>query len=121
MPGMALALSIFGLAFAAFCVWLTVRIVNRRERWAKWTLSGLISAAIAYPVSFGPACWTTSRLNLPGNWLVVAYRPMTSAIELRSGILFDAVRWYSIQGPSKDWGWWIDTNSGRVYDFAPGP
>ena len=36
---MALALSIFGVAFAAFCVWLTVRIVNRRERWAKWTLA----------------------------------------------------------------------------------
>jgi len=23
-----------GIAFAAFCIWLTVRIVNRRERWA---------------------------------------------------------------------------------------
>jgi hypothetical protein len=35
---MAAALSIFGVAFAAFCMWLAVRIVNRRERWAKWTL-----------------------------------------------------------------------------------
>ena len=26
------------VAFAAFCVWLGVRVVNRRERWAKWTL-----------------------------------------------------------------------------------
>ena len=33
-PGMAIALAIFGVSFAAFCVWLGVRIVNRRERWA---------------------------------------------------------------------------------------
>jgi hypothetical protein len=30
------------VAFSAFCVWLAVRIVNRRERWAKWTGVGLI-------------------------------------------------------------------------------
>ncbi|MBI3859557.1 MAG: hypothetical protein HY296_04880 [Thaumarchaeota archaeon] len=34
MPPMATALSIFAATFAAFCVWLTVRIVNRKERWA---------------------------------------------------------------------------------------
>jgi hypothetical protein len=28
---MTVALLIFGIAFAAFCVWLTVRIINRRE------------------------------------------------------------------------------------------
>ena len=33
-PGMAIAPAIFGVSFAAFCVWLGVRIVNRRERWA---------------------------------------------------------------------------------------
>jgi hypothetical protein len=42
---MAVALSIFGVAFAALCVWLTVRIINRRERWAKWTALGLVVAA----------------------------------------------------------------------------
>ena len=37
------------VAFAAFCVWLTVRIVNRRERWAKWTAAAtLLMAAIGY-------------------------------------------------------------------------
>jgi hypothetical protein len=43
---MALALPIFGVAFAAFCVWLVVRIVNRKERWAKWTLATVVSTAI---------------------------------------------------------------------------
>jgi hypothetical protein len=31
------AFRIFGVAFAAVCVWLTVGIVNRRERGATWT------------------------------------------------------------------------------------
>jgi hypothetical protein len=31
---MALVLSIVGVVFAAFCVWLTVRVINRREWWA---------------------------------------------------------------------------------------
>jgi hypothetical protein len=52
---MATALSIFGLAFAAFCVWLIVRVVNRRERWAKWTLAVVIGLPVVYLASFGPA------------------------------------------------------------------
>jgi hypothetical protein len=32
---MLIVLSAIGVAFAAFWVWLAVRIINRRERWAK--------------------------------------------------------------------------------------
>ena len=60
---MPLTLLIFGVAFAAICIWLTVRIVNRRERWAKWTLAGVIGVAMLYVVSFGPACWISSRFG----------------------------------------------------------
>jgi hypothetical protein len=49
---MALALSFFGVAFAAFCVWLTVWIVNRRERRAKWTLAALVGLPVVYVASF---------------------------------------------------------------------
>lgn len=52
---MELALPIFGLIFAAFCVWLAVRIVNRRERWAKWTLATIVGLPVLYAASFGPA------------------------------------------------------------------
>src|SRR5258708_6569158 len=46
------------VAFAALCVWLVVRIVNRRERWAKWIAGGLIVAVpFLYVVSIGPVCW----------------------------------------------------------------
>jgi hypothetical protein len=55
-------LPIFGMilatAFAAFCLWLVVRIVNRRERWAKWLGAAVIAwLLIGYPLSIGPATW----------------------------------------------------------------
>ena len=52
------------VAFAAFCVWLIVRIVNRRERWAKWTLAATLAVPVLYVASFGPASWLSSRANL---------------------------------------------------------
>ena len=58
---MGIVLSIFGVAFAAFCVWLTVRIVNRRELWAKWTLA--LTIFVTYPLSFGPACRMLDQRN----------------------------------------------------------
>jgi hypothetical protein len=51
------------ITFAAFCVWLTVRIVNRRERWAKRTALAVV-VLLGYPLSFGPACWFCSRLEI---------------------------------------------------------
>jgi hypothetical protein len=78
---MGVALSIFGVAFAAICVWLTVRIVNRRERWAKWTLAGtVIGAPALYVLSFGPACWIVSRTDCGHTAFTEAYRPIGCAV-----------------------------------------
>ena len=41
------------VAFAAFCVWLTVRIVNRRERWAKWTLAVVVGMPVLVIAAVG--------------------------------------------------------------------
>lgn len=54
---MMILLSTLAVAFAALCVWLSVRIVNRRERWAKWTLAAAVGLPVLYVLSFGPACW----------------------------------------------------------------
>ena len=58
---MAVTLAIFGVAFAAFCIWLTVRIVNRREKWAKWTMVSLIALPVLYVASFGPWLWLSEH------------------------------------------------------------
>ena len=47
-----LLLPITAAAFAAFCVWLTVRIVNRRERWANWTAGCIGCAAIVAAIGY---------------------------------------------------------------------
>jgi hypothetical protein len=60
---MAVASSITGVAYAAFCVWLSVRIVNRRERWAKWTLAVVVGLLVLYVASFGPACWFSEPIE----------------------------------------------------------
>ena len=57
---MTSALSIFGIAFAASCIWLGVRIVNRRERWAKPVL-----AAVVVPAIFAIARAITSNAQVP--------------------------------------------------------
>ena len=67
MPGMAIILPALAVAFAAFCVWLTVRIVNRRERWAKWTLAAVVSLPVLYVASYGPACWWFSGVYGPSS------------------------------------------------------
>lgn len=56
---MTILLSVLAVAFAAFCVWLTVRVVSRREGWAKWALAVVVGVPVLYVASLGPACWAT--------------------------------------------------------------
>jgi hypothetical protein len=73
------------VAFVAFCIWLTVRIVNRRERWAKLTLATAVGLQVLYVVSFGPACWITSQDCVIGkpvttNRGLIVYFPLARAL-----------------------------------------
>jgi hypothetical protein len=82
---MAVTLAVFGIAFAAFGIWLTVRFINRRERWAKWTAVGLIAVPVLYVLSFGPACWMTSQVYIGGeqirwNRTLIIYIPLARMI-----------------------------------------
>ncbi len=85
---MAVGLSTFGITLAAICIWLTVRIVNRRERWAKWTLAATAVLAL-YVQSWIPMArlgeWLASHDLLPdgaGIALAYFYLPMQIAIRL---------------------------------------
>ena len=96
------------VAVAAFCVWLGVRIVNRRERWAMWTAACLLVLLVIYPLSAGPAMWfdvkLSSRYRSP-QWFRATigqlYVPLVTAL-----------------GHGPDWleelwsdyvGWWIES------------
>jgi hypothetical protein len=76
---MTIVLPALAVAFAAFCIWLGVRIYNRRERWAKWTFfTATVLLPIVYVASLGPAARIVAR-NDPDAW---AFHP-----------LFDAIYW----------------------------
>jgi hypothetical protein len=47
-----LAQSVAAITFAASCVWLTVRIINRRERWA---IRVAVSCAVLFVIAVGLA------------------------------------------------------------------
>jgi hypothetical protein len=53
-----------GIAFVLCCVWLIVRLVNRRERWVKLTLAIVVGLPVLYVTSFGPWCWAMSRWGM---------------------------------------------------------
>jgi hypothetical protein len=96
---MTIILPTLAIAFAAFCVWLTVRIINRRERWAKWTLAVIVALPVLYVESFGPACWWMSDWIPFGNgprWpRPKIYEPLAWAA-LKSGRPAQvAIGWYA--------------------------
>lgn len=96
-----------GVIFAAFCVWLTVRIVNRRERWAKWTAVAAVGGPVLYFASFGPACWIVSRTETSiANYAEIIYWPVLRIAALDhsdgGGPFADAIRDYASFGISPD-------------------
>ena len=94
---MSAALPVLAVTTAAFCVWLTVRIVNRRERWAKWTLAAVVGVPVLYVAIFGPACWISSRIGIGSRAVSVVYQPMLRLC-MRDTQLADAFWWYASIG-----------------------
>lgn len=89
---MFVLLAAFGAAFAAFCVWLGVRIVNRRERWAKRAAIGMLVCLLPmiYILSAGIHEYFMRRNKIP-SWLDkpawVFYAPCRWAYQ-------DGPKWY---------------------------
>ena len=96
--GMTFILPALAVAFAAFCVWLTVRIVNRRERWTKWTLAAAIGVPGLYILSFGPACWMVDRGNVAARPVAMLYRPILVVILNGPEICRSALTSYGVGG-----------------------
>src|SRR5207302_1010133 len=94
-----------------------VRIINRRERWAKCTLATALGMPVLYVASFGPACWITSRANIRSSALSGFYYPITSAMwwtgNWAAGPILDE---YSRMYAAPNWTWMrVDTSHGERY------
>lgn len=93
---MTILLPALAVAFAAFCVWLTVRIVNRRERWAKWTAL-ITGIAVGYPFSSGPIFGLQANAMLPP-WAIPVVNWLYSPLLLMPEPMLDLLKF---------WGaWW---------------
>ena len=109
IAGMAIALAVSGIAFAALCVWLTVRIVNRREKWAAVLL--VVVLAI-YPLGFGPACrylyrhlqkMDSGNDDLCALFILRIYGPLGRLTVSSPAMLRRPILWYlSIWVPNQD-------------------
>jgi hypothetical protein len=98
---MTILLPALAVAFAAFCVWLVVRIVNRRERWAKWTaVAILVAVLIGYPLSSGPARSLLMRIVHRGPGTGVT--PNGSTFSYQSQTIIEYGAWRAIYAPI-DW------------------
>ena len=96
---MALALLICGVTIAALWVWLVLRIINRKERWAKWTLAAVVGAPVLYVASFGPWCWSISQSVREGtDRASLFYRPMIWMWLNGPKPAWDAIDWYANLG-----------------------
>ena len=71
------------VAVAAVAIWLAVRVINRRERWAKLTLVAFSVLPVLYCLSLEPARELVFRFGEP-EWMTSAaayfYAPLFSAI-----------------------------------------
>jgi hypothetical protein len=82
-------LPVLAVAFAAFCIWLTVRIVNRWERWAKWALTAALGVPMLYVLSFGPACRLVENQMLRVRPASVLYDPLVRIADPDLGAMND--------------------------------
>lgn len=101
MPHLSVVL---GVAIPALGVWLVVRMINRGERWTKWTAAAALVAVLAYPLSFAPVI----RLRTGPDWIV----------ESDSGFIqFDFPDWYfETSRVYEPIGWLIDETPYRKLD-----
>jgi hypothetical protein len=75
---------------------------------AFWATVGLVVVLEGYPLSFGPACWATSRFNAGEQIVSHFYRPITIALPREPGTgsrVSSIFRWYSRLGASGGWEW----------------
>jgi hypothetical protein len=93
------ALAVTFAALVAFCTWLVVRFVNRRERWAKRMLVGIvIITPVLYVLGSGPATFLITH------WLISAkaqqelaafYSPLNWIAENGPAPVRDSLFWYT--------------------------
>ena len=71
--------------------------------------AALVVVLLAYPLSFGPACWITNHTNTGACLLPFFYQPILSGLSVRPTCLSAAIEWYACLGAARGWSWAPDS------------
>jgi hypothetical protein len=106
-----------------------IRGMSDRKRLGNRVLATIVAlAAVAYSLSFGPACWIVARadLRLRADLVNLPYRPVIWVYSRSSGPIEAAIRWYATAGcgTGSDWGFypvdWDGPFEGKYAEFQWG-
>jgi hypothetical protein len=84
---------------------------------AFWATAAVAVVLVAYPLSFGPACWITSWTACGAKAIPTVYRPMTWVIWKNDGALRRLVIRYSQLASAPDWHWVRHPNYDADWEF----
>jgi hypothetical protein len=73
---MLIVIPALGAALATFCIWLTVRVINRKERWATRAIILLAGMPLTYALSLPPAAWLVNKRAIPLRSAAIFYNPI---------------------------------------------
>jgi hypothetical protein len=68
-----------------------------------WITVALVAVLVAYPLSFGPACWATSRTNCSVDILETFYQPILREAFSETEWIAICVRWYAGLAAAPNW------------------
>src|SRR5690348_15603930 len=81
-------------------------MTDRKKAGVAFWATVAVVALLLYPLSFGPACWITSRLDRGADLLPVIYRPLTWGMSAESDTRISrAIMWYAELGAADNWQW----------------
>ncbi len=108
---------------------------HKKPRGGFWVTVGLLVIAVGYPLSLGPACWGTSRLEMNGAFVTIPYRPVIWAWQRGPLPMQRAIESYTYLCANQNWTWYeayvfkgdgsVSLNSDgspkRVVSWGPAP
>jgi hypothetical protein len=91
---------------------------RKKPGMAFWATVVVVAALAAYPLSFGPACWISSRASY--GEILPFYRPVEWAIRRSRAAEIAFLRYAELASPAHSW-WHLDNHGRLTLGYYPPP
>jgi hypothetical protein len=78
-------------------------MTNRKQPGATFWAAIVVVVVLMYPLSFGPACWLTSRGIFFHTFTARAFYPVVWAATFGPRPIRDGIQWYATVGTAQPW------------------